>query len=175
MFPLALVFLFIIKLRFPPHRSLTSIILERYDYEGLKCLRYFEKTDYKLRKISCDLEFLLCCKTNDLCPNFLQPKLYSKDIYNEREYNKFQQQLLDREVQIKRETKVGLQRDFEISLDNLKEGLSYLDFKHACNIIFNGNDHQIRAVKVTHDKKLFKLGLSRKFEVIKPDDVIFNL
>ena len=54
----------------------------------------------------------------------------------------------DREIQLKKDMKVILHRNFQISLNITKEGYSYIDFKHAYNVISNGSSHQIRAVKL---------------------------
>ena len=76
MFIFSLALLFIIRLRFPPHKSVYSIILDRYDVEGLHAIRAFEKVDYKLEKVRADARFLECCLQNNLSPKFLQFKLY---------------------------------------------------------------------------------------------------
>ena len=102
MFLFALALLFICKLRFPPHRSLYSIILERYGREGLQALRNYEKLDFKLRKNKADLDFLSICQNNGLTPKFLQFKLYSKNIRNKHEYKKYQRKLLRGELYPKR-------------------------------------------------------------------------
>ena len=65
--------------------------------------------------------------------------------------------MLDREIQLKRYTKVILQHDFQISLDIIKEGFSYIDFKHVYNVISNGNNHQIHAIDLKHDKYILCL------------------
>ena len=164
MFPFALVVLFLLRIKFPPHKSLTSIILERYDYEGLSSLRTFEKTDYKLRKVSCDVEFLQCCITNDLIPKFLNFNLYSQDVRGDNDYRSYQKHLLDNELQNKRDCKTALQLELQSATDKLKNLFTSFDFNHVMSVINNGNNHKISDVKNTQNRKLFDLGLSHSFE-----------
>ena len=53
----AIVFLFLLRLRFPQSKSLSYIIRRRYDDKIIKRLRKFEKIDYRLRKAELDSEF----------------------------------------------------------------------------------------------------------------------
>ena len=71
MYFITIALLFLLKLRFPPHRSLTTTILNRYGRDGLRLYRQHEKLDYKLRKAKADLDFLLTCQTHNLKPKFL--------------------------------------------------------------------------------------------------------
>ena len=66
----AIVFLFLIRLRFPHSMSLSQIIRRRYGDKIIKRLRKFEKIDYRLRKAELDLEFLVKCMDNNLIPKF---------------------------------------------------------------------------------------------------------
>ena len=54
-----IVFLFLIRLRFPKSKSISDIIRGRYSQSTFKRIRKFEKLDYRLRKAELDLEFLL--------------------------------------------------------------------------------------------------------------------
>ena len=60
------VLLFIIKCRFPSHKSFGEIIRLRYHEKGLSKVRKLEKLDFKLRKCKLDIEFLATCLKNDL-------------------------------------------------------------------------------------------------------------
>ena len=51
------VLLFIIKCRFPSHKSLGEIIRHRYNRKVLSKVRKLEKLDFKLRKCKLDIEF----------------------------------------------------------------------------------------------------------------------
>ena len=47
---LSLVFLFIVRLRFPSEKSVAEVIRKRYNDNIVKQIRKFEKLDYKIRK-----------------------------------------------------------------------------------------------------------------------------
>ena len=71
---LTLVFLFLIRLRFPSKKSITEIMHKRYGSNTVKQLRIFEKFDYKVRKNQGDLKFLKLCQENGLTAKFLNLK-----------------------------------------------------------------------------------------------------
>ena len=58
----SLVFLFIIRIRFPKGKSIADIIRSRYGEALVRKIRKFKKNDYKLRKRHMNLRFLLECK-----------------------------------------------------------------------------------------------------------------
>ena len=103
MFVFTLLFLFILRLKFPSHKSINRIILERYNEEVLSTFRNFNKYDLKLRKLDSDLDFLTKCFSNNLTPNFLEFKLYSCALRGGSDYKKFQKKLLNDELQLKRD------------------------------------------------------------------------
>ena len=72
---LALVFLFLLKLRFPANKLVAEFIRKRYGVDAFKHLRKFEKLDFKIRKNEADLEFLQMCHQDGLTPKFLNFKL----------------------------------------------------------------------------------------------------
>ena len=45
-----IVFLFLVRLRFPSHLSAVQVIRNRYDNEVVKLMRKFENLDFKYRK-----------------------------------------------------------------------------------------------------------------------------
>ena len=54
---LALVFLFLLKLRSPANKSVAEIICKRYGLEAAKWLHKFEKLDFKIWENEADLQF----------------------------------------------------------------------------------------------------------------------
>ena len=175
MFIVFLALLFIIRLRFPPHRSLYSTVLSRYDVEGLHALRDFEKVDYKLKKTRADLRFLECCLQNGLCPRFLQFKTYSKNVSGLTEYRNYQKKLLQGEISSKKELLLSHERRYNSSYQDFKEVFSYFDFNHVTTVIKNTNSKKIAKVTETHNRKLSKLGMPFSYEPLNPDSLIFNL
>ena len=96
-----IVFLFIIRCRFPKLKSLSEIIRFRYGNHVLKRIRKYEKHDYRLRKTHLDIPFLSSCLDNDLCPVFLHYILSSKRLQNPESYRRSQHLLLQEEITFK--------------------------------------------------------------------------
>ena len=175
MYIIALVIIFLTRLRFPPHRSLHSIILERYDCEGLQVFRAYQKYDLKFRKCQAAIDFLQCCQFNELTPKFLQLKLYSKNISNKNEYVKFQKRLLQCELDNKKAAKTSLERERSNAYEEIKEVFSTLDFKHAISAVENSHSSLLQKIQKTHEKKLRNLGLPYTYRNLTAKEVIFNL
>ena len=95
-----IVFLFIIRCRFPKLKSQLEIIRFRYGNDVLKLIRKYEKHDYRLRKIHLDIPFLNSCLGNGLCPTFLRYKLLSKRLQNSESYRRSQHLFLQEEKNI---------------------------------------------------------------------------
>ena len=83
-----IVFLFIIRTRFPRTKSLINVIRFRYGNNVVKFIRKFDKLDYRLRKINVDIDFLNSCLENDLCPTFLRFKMSSNRLQNSESYQR---------------------------------------------------------------------------------------
>ena len=96
-----LVFLFIIRSRFPKSKALSEIIRHCYGNYVLKFIRKFEKLGFRLCKISADIEFLNSCLENDLCPTFLHYKMSSKELQNSESYKGSQLMFLQEELTFK--------------------------------------------------------------------------
>ena len=97
-----LVFLFIIRLRFPRSQSIADVIRKRYGDRALRNVRKFQRLDYQVRKCQVDIEFLnTCYKHNDI-PNFLQFRLTNKTLKDSLTYSICQQLLLSEEIRCKK-------------------------------------------------------------------------
>ena len=72
----ALVLQFIIRLRFPLHKSIAQVITTRYGQSTVSLIRKFESLDFKLRKCDLDIIFLKKCIEHELVPKFVQFKGY---------------------------------------------------------------------------------------------------
>ena len=77
---ISIVFLLLVRLRFPSNLSTIQVIRNRYDNDTVKLFRQFEKLDYKYRKILQDLNVLENCIKNNVTPKFLQFRLANKDL-----------------------------------------------------------------------------------------------
>ena len=79
---MSIVFLFLVRLRFPSHLSTVQVIRNRYGNEVVKLMPKFEKLDFKHRKVLVDLDFLDNCNRNNVAPKFVQFRVTSKDFRN---------------------------------------------------------------------------------------------
>ena len=168
-----LVFLFLIRLRFPTSKSIPSIIKERYGREILKLIRKFEKVDFKFKKATLDLDFLYYCRNNNLIPTFLKFKLANKTLANSDVYKLCQQKLLPAEIEEKKRV-INEHKNNHYKLPTeIKQQVNPIDFVHISSIFLMYNDKNIRKCKEVQDCKIIKLSknsLSRN----NPDKVICN-
>ena len=79
---ISIVFLFLVRLRFPSNLSTIQVIRSRYGNDTVKLVRQFEKLNYKHCKILLDLNFFENCIKNDVTPKFVQFRLANKDLQN---------------------------------------------------------------------------------------------
>ena len=174
MFVITLVISFLIKLRFPPHKSLNSILVERYDIDCLRVVRNLQDIDLKLRKNSEHLKFLIVCQNNHITPKFLRFKLYNKNIRNGEDYKKYQRQLLDREIEAKRTYQRACESRHELMFNLVQSKVSWFDFKHVWHITKATNQAKVAQIRLTHDRKLHYLGIAPRYDEIESDKVIYN-
>ena len=83
---LALVFMFLIRLRFPKNLSLIQVIHKRYGNTVVKLVRKFEKLDFKHRKAALDLQFLKTCQDFKVAPKFLQFRVGNDSLKQSQTY-----------------------------------------------------------------------------------------
>ena len=76
----AIVFLFLILLRFLQSKSVSQIIRRQYGDKIIKRLQKFEKIDYCLQKDEFDLEFLIKGRDSDEIPKFLNFRLANRSL-----------------------------------------------------------------------------------------------
>ena len=81
---LALIFLFLLKLRISANKLVADIIRKRYGSEAVKRFRKFEKLDFKIRKNEADFQFLQNCHQEGLKPKFLNFKLANSSLKDSR-------------------------------------------------------------------------------------------
>ena len=172
---LGLVFLFIIRIRFPKGKSVANIIRSRYGKAFVRKICKFEKNDYKLRKGHLDLRFLLECRKNNLIPNILKFKLENRHLHNSVVYKKCQIKLLEEEIRAKRKRINILEKDTKRIKEELQGTVSCLDFSYICSLFLVASDKSILHHDNIQKRKLKNLSLK---EVINdshdPNKVIFN-
>ena len=98
----AIVFLLLIRLKFPHSKSLSQIIRRQYGDKIIKRLHKFETTDYRLRKAELDLEFLVKCRDNNLIPKFLNFGLANRPLRFSLTCAHCQSYLLLEEIRLKK-------------------------------------------------------------------------
>ena len=176
---IGLVFLFIIRIRFPRGKSIADIIRNRYGEAFVKKIRRFEKCDFKLRKCHLDLRFLLDCKKNGVIPKFLRFKLANRHLNNSHVYRKCQLRLLEEEIKSKRKRINTLENDTQRVKKELQRTFSVLDFSYICSLFLFANDKSILHHDNIHMRKLknlLKISSNNIFsDSHKSDRVIFKL
>ena len=161
-----LVFLLIIRVRFPKGKSIADIIRSRYGEAFVRKIGHL------------DLKFLLECKKNNLIPKFLQFKLASRHLHNSIVYKKCQIKLLEEEIRAKRKRINILKKDTKRIREELQGTLSCLDFSYICSLLLVANDKSI-----LHNDNIQKQKLKNLLEILlkevindshDPNKVIFN-
>ena len=84
----ALVFMFLVRLRFPSRLSLLQVIRNRYGDTIVKLVRKFEKVDFKHRKAALDLNFLQTCRSFNVIPKLLQFRVANENLRRSQAYQK---------------------------------------------------------------------------------------
>ena len=175
---IGLVFLFIIRIRFPRGKSIADIIRNRYGEAFVKKIRRFKKCDFKLRKCHLDLRFLLDCKKSGVIPKFLRFKLANRQLNNSHVYRKCQLRLLEEEIKSKRKRINTLENDTQRVKKKLQRTFSVLDFSYICSLFLVANDKSILHHDNIHKRKLqnlLKISSSNIFSNShNPDRAIFN-
>ena len=154
-----IIFLFLIRIRFPEGKSIAEVIRVRYGNEVLKATRKFERTDYKYRKAKLDLEFLETCEHHEFTPHFLRFKLSNRNLQSTSAYRSCQKRLLKEEISQKKSKIRHFEREHKHLKATLKDTLSYIDFAHICCLFLTQNDKDLARDNATQRKKLFNLGL----------------
>ena len=116
----AIVFLFLIRLRFPHSKSLSQIIRRRCGDKTIKRLRKFEKIDHRLRKAEFDLEFLVKCSDNNLIPKFLNFRLANTSLRFSLTYAHCESNLLLEEIRLNKSNFRVLRIEFDILRSSLQ-------------------------------------------------------
>ena len=154
-----LVITFLIRLRFPPQKGFTNIMLQRYGPESLKHYRKLNKLDFRMKKTLLDLDFLETCKRYETVPKFLKFKVYNRAFTSTYLYKSFQFRMLDYEIKQKKKHLKFLKNCHDSTLSKFKDNVNSFDFWILSNRLSHSNDNQITIAKLTHAKKLATLGI----------------
>ena len=153
----ALVFMFLVRLRFPSRLSLLQVIRNRYGDTIVKLVRKFEKVDFKHRKTALDLNFLQICRSFNVVSKFLQFHGTNKSLRSSQAYQKCLNHLLLAEINNRKKDLEVLVNELSSVKSNLLRILHFLHLNHVCNIIISNNEKSILKCKYTYKKKLSDL------------------
>ena len=170
----ALVFLFIIRLRFPSGIAVSDIIRKRYSHDVLKKIRTYEKLDYKHRKAELDLDFLVKCQVKSLIPKFLRFRVANRHLRNSAAYDQCSRLLLNEEIQIKKSIIRNCKKESNRLKSELQSILSHFDFIHVYSLFMRGNDVKLYIAEERQQRKLTGLADDNAATAHDPDKVIFN-
>ena len=123
----AIVFLFLIRLRFPKSKSISDILRRRYSQSILKRIRKFEKPDYRLGKAELDLEFLLRCRDSNVISKFLNFCVSSHYLKASLTYRQCQLKLLQEEIRHKKSDIRVSKKEFNSRHSSLQHEVSFID------------------------------------------------
>ena len=154
---LALVFIFLVHLKFTTRLLLLQVIRNRYGDTIAKLVRKFEKVDFKHRKAALDLNFLQVCRSFNVIPKFFQFRVANKNLRKSQAYQECLNHLLLAEINNKRKNQKVLVNHLSSVKSNFLRILNFLDFNHVCNTIIRNNEKSIFKCKFTHKKILSDL------------------
>ena len=150
---LVLVFMFLIRLRFPKNLSLIQVIHKRYSNTVVKLVRRFEKLNFKHRKATLDLQFLKTCQEFKVTPKFLQFRVANDSLGQSQTYQTCKKRLLLEEIRIKKKNLKTLVRELSAVKKELLRSISFLDFNHVLNLIVSSNENSILKCRHVQQKK----------------------
>ena len=149
--------LFIIRLRFPPNKSVADIVRARYGNATLKTVRKFEKLDFKKRKLLLDINFLETCRDANVTPRFLQFRTANYNLKKSSTYTDCQKLLLEEEIRTKQKKLDEHHKNFEEMKKDLHSTLSYFDFLHITSLFFEPNIKAMEKIELKQNVKLIKI------------------
>ena len=169
---LSLVYLFLIRLRFPSGSSVSDIIRKRYGDQVLSKLRKYEKLDFRVGKANLDISFLETCMEHDLMPTFVQFRTANKNLRNSESYVSCQRMLLSQERQNKEKKHEEVSQSLKQIQNDLRETISSLDFLFISSLFLEKNRKALEKIRSTQNKKLSKMMEDNPVHDV--DDLVFN-
>ena len=174
MYAMTLVFLFIIRLRFPKSRTLIESLQRRYDRSGVQIYRRLERILFRSKKLEEDLKFLNICKQYQIVPKFIKFKTYSQSFQFTHMYRSWQFKLLDLEINSQKRKFHNLSCTINATRVEFRNAFSFIDLKYLESLLESSIEKKLVDVKVTHSRKLKNLGIDLS-KSIDTNKVMFNL
>ena len=144
---ITLVFLFLVRCRFPVQLSIISVLGKRYGDTVVKQVRKFEKLDFKYKIASLDLQFLQMCKSQNVIPNFLKFKLANRQLLTSNAYNICQKKLPYQEISNKYKLARNLNLELGQLKDSLRHDLNFIEFIQITTVFLASNNNIISKTK----------------------------
>ena len=168
--------IFITRIRFPPGKSLATILNKRYNNGALEAFRKFQRLELKLGKAKLDLDFLSTCKKRSVIPRFLWFKVANRRLRTSGAYRQCQNKLLQDEINAKHARIRVLSAQVTTSHSNLASLVSNMDFIHLKHVPDRENSKKLCQHQRVQDRKIFRLCTGQKSSAssFNPDDVVFN-
>ena len=154
---LALVFMFLVQLRFLKNLSLIQVIHKRYGNTVVKLCRRFEKLDFKHGKAALDLQFLKTCQEFKVTPKFLQFRVGNDSLRQAQTYQTCKKWFLLKEIRIRKKNLKTLVRELSAVKEELLRSVSFLDVNHVFNLIVSSNKKSILKCRQVQQKRLRNL------------------
>ena len=152
-----LVFLFVIRCRFPKLKSLAPIVCSCYGNHELKNIRKYEKLDYRYQKLDLDIQFLDTDIWVELCPTFLWYKMSNKRLQTSDVYRRSQRLFLEEDITFKSVEKEKTRKMLSKLEVDLWSVMSFVDWIHVSNNFISCNINTIRKLENFQHYKLAKL------------------
>ena len=170
----SLVFLFLLRIRFPTQESLFTTLRRRYGAQITKDIRAWEKTAKQVVKAELDKTLLLRCHEEGVLPKFLKFRLYRQNLRHTPVFKECQQMLLRNEIDYKSIVKKRLECQCNTYVTNIKESIGWFDFTHVKSFIEKGVELYKDKVLDIHRRKYSSWGGSWSPTNISPQNCIFN-
>ena len=154
---LSFIFLFILRLRFPPSKSIATTIRVRYDDATVKGIRKFERLDFKIRKVILDINFLETCIEKGVILKFLHFRTANHEMKSSKTYKNCQLLFLTEEVNNKKSKLENLKLSSEKLKSELQGILSYFDFLYVVSLFLDCNKLAIEKIQIKQNIKLLNL------------------
>ena len=169
---LSLVYLFLVRCRFPSSSTVPDIVRSRYGDQVLSKIRKYEKLDFKFKKSHLDITFLETCLEYDVMPTFVQFRTANRKLKTSESYNSCQRLLLTQELENKKLKQVEYTAALKMIKNELREVMSSLDHLFISSLFLEKNWKLLEKTETAQNEKLAKM--LEGHLVHDSDDLIFN-
>ena len=154
--------IFIIRIPFPPGKSLATILNNRYNNGALEAFREFQRFELKLGKAKLDLEFLSTCKKRSMIPRFLWFKVANRRLRTSSAYRQCQSKLSQDEINAKHARIRVLSAQVTTAHSRLASLVTKIDFIHIKNVSYRENSKKLNQHQRVQDRNIFRLCSGQK-------------